>query len=234
MFEFLRALGTYKDQDIERMNLRHRYIVEANKSDIDGASVLDLASHDGRWAYAFAKAGARDVVGIEGRSELVDSFSLFPDDDARKRVDLRQGDIYEGMESLLSEGKTFDIVSILGIFYHVMDHYRLLKLANGFQPKKIIIDSEFWLANWPMVALMRESTGKNLNTTAHVIGQSVAPVGYPSRPALELMADTLGYQVSWSQWENIPREGRGPVFDYFRPEKYRRFTCTLTSRKAFA
>jgi len=55
-----------------RLNLRHRALIEANETIIRGRSVLDIASHDGRWSFAALKAGARHVVGIEPRQHLVD------------------------------------------------------------------------------------------------------------------------------------------------------------------
>ena len=35
--------------------------------------MLDIASHDGRWSMAALDAGARHVIGVEGRPELVDA-----------------------------------------------------------------------------------------------------------------------------------------------------------------
>jgi predicted RNA methylase len=46
-------------------------------SEISGARVLDLASHDGRWSYAFAGVGAASVVGIEGRQEMIICSTTF-------------------------------------------------------------------------------------------------------------------------------------------------------------
>src|SRR5215470_16454669 len=54
-----------------RLNLRYEAIVGQNRDIFAGASVLDLASHDGRWSLAALAAGARSVTGIEARPELV-------------------------------------------------------------------------------------------------------------------------------------------------------------------
>ena len=227
-FDFLSVNeSVYTDVDILRLELRHKFIIDEFKPEIAGATVLDLASHDGRWPWAFAKAGAKTVLGIEGRKDLIDRFSAFPDDDAKARVTMTQGDIFEGLEGLVKSGRKFDVVGVLGIFYHIMDHYRLLKLVCATKPKLIIVDNDFWIANYPMIGLMRENTGKHLNTTAHVAGQEIAPVGYVSRPALELMAETLGYRVEWSDWSQVPVAERAPVADYFREKTRRRNTCAL-------
>ena len=47
------SVGNWPD----RLNSRYRAIISANKSLFDGARVLDLASHDGRWSYAALDAG---------------------------------------------------------------------------------------------------------------------------------------------------------------------------------
>src|SRR4051794_3513629 len=54
-----------------RLNLRHKAIVGVNRDAFDGARVLDLASHDGRWSFAALEAGAKEVIGVEARQDLV-------------------------------------------------------------------------------------------------------------------------------------------------------------------
>jgi predicted RNA methylase len=56
-----------------RLRLRHRAIVRDNAEILDGAHVLDIASHDGRWSFAAQHAGAAHTTGIEARAELVDN-----------------------------------------------------------------------------------------------------------------------------------------------------------------
>ncbi len=54
-----------------RLNERHRAMIESNRDIISGCRVLDLASHDGRWSFAAAQSGASYVLGIEARPHLV-------------------------------------------------------------------------------------------------------------------------------------------------------------------
>jgi 2-polyprenyl-3-methyl-5-hydroxy-6-metoxy-1,4-benzoquinol methylase len=56
-----------------RLNKRHRALIDSNEAIIRGKSVLDIASHDGRWSLAAYRAGACHVVGIEAREHLVKS-----------------------------------------------------------------------------------------------------------------------------------------------------------------
>lgn len=228
-FDFLRSLERYAEDDagIRRLDLRHQFLIEPVKSEIAGARVLDLAAHDGRWAYAFADAGAREVVGIEGRAHLVDRFQQFPDGPVKDRVTLRVGDIFAGLEQELAAGESYDVIGVLGIFYHIMDHFRLLQLATRFKPKLIIVDSEFALRPGQVIMLVREDPTKDLNALPQAEGQEKALIGIPSVTALEAMADVLGYRTDWADWDTVPEGKRKPVFDYYRPETKRRATCFL-------
>ncbi|SOC05207.1 methyltransferase family protein [Rhodobacter sp. JA431] len=231
-FNFLQGLDRYAEDKsgIKRLNLRHEYLIEPIRKELQGARVLDLAAHDGRWAYAFAAAGAREVVGIEGRPHLVERFQQFPEGLAKDRVDLRVGDIFEGLEAELKAGEAYDVIGVLGIFYHIMDHFRLMQLVTRFKPKLIVMDSEFALRPGQVIMLIREDPSKDLNALPQTEGQEKALIGIPSPTALEAMADVLGYTVQWADWETVPQGKRGPVFDYYRPETKRRATAYLRPR----
>ncbi|MFD2173802.1 class I SAM-dependent methyltransferase [Rhodobacter lacus] len=231
-FDFLQGLERYAEDGsgIARLNLRHDFLIAPLRDALAGARVLDLAAHDGRWSYAFAEAGACEVVGIEGRPHLVERFQQFPDGPAKDRVTLRVGDIFEGMEEALKRGERYDVVGVLGIFYHIMDHFRLMQLVTRFEPKLIVIDSEFALRPGQVIMLVREDPSKDLNALPQTEGQQKALIGIPSAAALEAMADVLGYDVTWADWEQVPRGKRGSVGDYFRAETKRRATAYLTPK----
>ena len=59
--------GVWRD----RLVGRYEAIIERNRACFDGARVLDIASHDGRWSLAALDAGAQHVTGIEIRESLV-------------------------------------------------------------------------------------------------------------------------------------------------------------------
>ncbi|MEM6729270.1 MAG: methyltransferase domain-containing protein, partial [Pseudomonadota bacterium] len=182
-FDFISELDAYDDtaSSVHRLNQRYDHIVAPFKADIEGARVLDLGSHDGRWPYALAYAGAREVVGIEARPALIASFKDFPDDAHRAKVTLRQGDVFEVMEEMKRYKERFDVVAIYGLLYHTTEHYRLLLLAQAMQPKLIIVDSEFIVASdGPIIRFMREDVENELNTVARRQGHQVELVGTPS------------------------------------------------------
>jgi hypothetical protein len=221
-----------RPQPVDRLNKRHAFIIDPFRSDIAGARVLDLAAHDGRWAWAFARAGAECVLGIEARRELVARFADYPDTPFKARVTLRTGDIFDALEAEVASGARHDVVGVLGIFYHIMDHFRLLRLIRRLEPRLVIIDSEFLLRSEPAIQLVRERTDNVVNATAQIPGQEVAVKGVPSFAALELMAGALDYRVAWADWGLLAPADRAGVRDYYRDRRLRRATCALRPNRA--
>jgi len=217
---------------LKRLNLRHRFLVEDFADEIKGTRLLDLGAHDGRWSYAYAAAGAAEVVGFEGRKEVAEQFSEWPNSDFRSKVDMRVTDLFDGLDASVSSGERFDVVAILGIFYHVMDHFRILKQARTLGAKLIIIDSEFSTLQGNVIAVATERTDLTSNAIEGFEGNSETVVGYPTPRALEAMAKALGYDVFWSNWDALPEEQRqGVRADYFRKNKWkRRATCALRAK----
>lgn len=229
-FDLLADIPPYSETApaVHRLNQRHRLLVAPFAGDLAGARVLDLAAHDGRWSYALAAAGAAEVVGIEGRGELVDRFASFPAAAFKDRVDLRQGEIFAALERFAAEGVRFDVVAVFGIFYHVMDHFRLLRLVQALGPRLVIVDSEFMRTRNPMIQLILERTDNPLNATAQVDGQELAIKGVPSFRAMQRMAEALGYAIAWTDPRQVFASGdRAGVQDYFRMTDMRRSTCAL-------
>ncbi len=232
-FDFLGGTRRYRGRalGIKRLEVRRRFIVTPYVDELAGARVLDLASHDGRWSYALADAGAREVIGIEARRELIDQFEEYPDGPVKEKVSFVHADVFEELPRMVAAGERFDVVAIFGLYYHIMDHYQLLKLVKHLGPKLIVIDSMFLDRPAPLIRLDLEETSNHLSSISHETGQSVAPVGIPTRSALELMARTLGYDVTWADWGGLPVRQRNGVGEYFRPRHGKlRGTCALRPR----
>lgn len=230
-FDFLTTLPHYQNRarSTDRMNRRHRFLVQDFVDDIKGKRVLDLGAHDGRWAYAMAGAGAAKVVAIEGRAETAARFLEFPDNILRDRVEMRTDDVFTGLEKAVTAGETYDVVAVFGLLYHVMDHFRLLSLIRALGPSLIVIDSDFNKRPGPVIRLVLEKTENPLNATEQIAGQRNALKGIPSTGALEMMADALRYDLVWSDWEKLTPDDRSGVRDYYPDEarKYLRATCAL-------
>src|SRR4051812_19951557 len=98
-----------------RLNLRYEAIFRDNADIFDGASVVDIASHDGRWSLAALETGAKSVVGIEARKDLVDhavaNLSAYGHDGAFRFI---HGDVFE---TFARETFDADVVLCLGFLY---------------------------------------------------------------------------------------------------------------------
>lgn len=228
-FDFIGTVPGYdaRGPDRPRLNMRHDMLIGRHTAHIAGARVLDLAAHDGRWSYAFAAAGAARVIGIEARPELIARFPHFPEAGLKARVELRCADVHDGVEAAKNAGERYDVVAVFGIFYHIMDHFRLLRGIHALKPRLVIIDSEFIDAPGPVIRLIRERTDNRLNAVAQVPGQQVAVKGVPSFLAMEAMADVLGFSVDWPDWGDVPPCSRHGLGDYYRTGDMRRATCVL-------
>lgn len=231
-FDFVAQMPHYAEHDkpVLRLNRRHSFLIEPFADEIKGAKVLDLASHDGRWCYAFAGAGAASVTGIEAREELVAKLSDYPDAALRDKIEMRVGDLYKGIDAEVEKGETYDVIGVFGILYHLMDHFRLFQALRDLKPKLVIVDSEFMLRPAALIWLVKERTDNILNAAPQYEGQEIAVKGIPSFAAMDLMAESLNYDIEWLDWETVPKGQRQGIADYYRPERMRRATCALRLR----
>ena len=134
---FLETSGT--GASLNRLNHRHVAIFGRAPERFQGARVLDIASHDGRWSCAAAAAGAAHVVGVEPRDRLVNA--------ARENVktygvasDLCAF-VQEDAFTYLRRENQFDVVLCLGFFYHCWRQPELLALIRRANPAYIVIDT---------------------------------------------------------------------------------------------
>ena len=211
-----------------RLNKRHTFLVQPFVDQIKGARVLDLGAYDGRWSYALAAAGAAEVVGIEGRAGAMALFEGFPDTDFKSRVRMIHGDLWDELERAVAQGERYDVVAVYGIYYHIMDHFRLLGLLRRLGARLVLIDSEFALRPGASIVLALESTQKWSNAIPQAQGQEMAVVGIPSFQAMEHMALAAGYACHWYDVKATFDKDREGVRDYFRSERKVRAFCHLT------
>ncbi|MGB0799637.1 MAG: hypothetical protein ACPGRD_10010, partial [Planktomarina sp.] len=162
-----------------------------------------------------------------GRQSLIDQFKIYPDDEARERVTLEQGDIFKTVRRMIKRRRQFDVIAVFGIFYHITEHYELLALLKQLRPNLILIDSQFMLAKAPMVQFALEDPEKDLNSISRSHGQDRTMIGTPSRRWMDMAASTLGYDTHWANWTELPEERRASVVDYYRMKFKRRDTVAL-------
>jgi len=213
-----------------RMLERHKRIIDANIDYIRGRTILDLASHNGRWSYAALQAGASYVFGIEGRQAVIDLGKNDFQNIDPSRFKFVCGDIFNLPTILQAEGRTqFDTVFCLGIFYHITDHYRLIRLMRGVNPAAIILDTSLINDEQPIVKFKIENT-RDRSMTIPEGPQHDAMAGRASIGFLKKAAQLSGYDVAFVPWKADETEYPDPVKDYFYDSKEsRRYTIRLTA-----
>lgn len=215
------SYGSPKGED--RLKERHKRIIEANVDAIEGKTVVDLAAHNGRWSYAAINAGAHKVLSIEGRLETAqEAREFFTQLGVADRIAVDAGDMYAW---LLSKSELqCDTVFCLGIFYHVMDHYMLMRLIAGLQPKTIIVDSGFVRSFRNSVRITSEDPNLHSNALGFYNGQSKEIIGTLSLGLMIQMAWNLGYNCRPIIWDPTTVQNKQCVHHYLIG---RRFTLRL-------
>jgi hypothetical protein len=192
-----------------RLNLRYEAIFGENRDIVHGASVLDLASHDGRWSLAALATGARTVIGIEARPELVKAATqnLGEYGYRAERVRFVTGDV---PEVLTTQDFEADVVLCLGFLYHTLRYNELLAGIRRTNARYLIIDtfSPYMMRPVPNVNVMTEDAGEEGKAAAdtYTHGPSVL-VGRPNLAAIRTMLRAYGYRVErLSDWAGLLRD----------------------------
>jgi len=210
-----------------RLNNRYMALIHSNKEIIRNSSILDLASHDGRWTFSAIKNNAKRVLGIEGREELVKkSFeNMKKYGIPSEKYSFVVGDIFEKMKEL--KPREFDVVFCFGIFYHIMNHMLLLTEFKRLQPRYIILDTEISISDQPVIYIRKENSFKEgaAIPDSIQIGNAVI-VGRPSKSALELMLNSLGFDVDYYDWDSHGIKN-WKYLEHYRSKKRPSFKGTL-------
>jgi SAM-dependent methyltransferase len=224
--KFTEFAGSKKN--LARLEERNKRIILANKSNfIEGKRVLDLAANNGRWSVAAAHAGAKEVLAVEGREELVaEATDLAKEHGVRDRCRFMKGDIYDWLYAHRSE--RVDTVFCLGVYYHIMDHYHLLRSIARLKPSCILIDSGFVRSFKSLVHVQTENPNLELNALPAFEGQAGEIVGFVSLGLMNQMAWNCGYVVDPIIWDPAEVEHKRSVHDYLLG---RRFTLRLTPQE---
>jgi hypothetical protein len=200
--EFLETSHTAASRS--RLNLRHLALIEANADILHGRTVVDIASHDGRWSFAALEAGASRVIGIEGRRRLVRrSRRTF----RHKGVDSERyrfiaGDVHA---RLFEERVRADVVLCLGFLYHTARYVELMAGIRSTGAEYVIVDTRVLQGvDGPMVQMRTERTNNEsvaIRDRFALDDRVISAV--PTEEAVAVMLDAAGYDVEqrtdWAQ-----------------------------------
>jgi hypothetical protein len=208
--QFYRTSSTHPTT--ARLNLRYEAIFGENRDIFEGARVLDLASHDGRWSLAALANGARSVTGIEARPELVKAATENLDEYGygADRVRFIAGDVHEVLSTQDFEA---DVVLCLGFLYHTLRYNELLGGIRRTHARYLIIDtfSPHMMGPVPNVNVITEDADEEGKAAAdaYTHGLSVL-VGRPNLAAIQTMLGAYGYRVErLSDWAGLLRDNPG-------------------------
>jgi len=203
----------------KRLNSRYSALIHYNKNMIKNCNILDLASHDGRWSFAAIKNGAKNVLGIEGREELVKKSieNMEKYHVPKTKYIFKHGDIFDEIKKL--KPNEIDTVFCFGIFYHIMDHMLLLSEIKRLQPKYLILDTQVAVTDYPVIAIREELiTDEGTAIDKYSNQNSSAIIGRPSKLALEIMLKSLGFEFAYYSWERSGIKNWDDLENY-NPEK---------------
>jgi SAM-dependent methyltransferase len=192
-----------------RLNLRYEAICGENRDIFAGTSILDLGSHDGRWSLAALATGARSVIGVEARPELVQAATenLGAYGYQADRVRFVTGDVHE---VLSTRDLNADVVLCLGFLYHTLRYNELLDGIRRTGARYLIIDtfSPQMMRPMPNVNVISEDGDEEgkAATDTYTHGRSVL-VGRPNLAAIRTMLGAYGYRVErLADWAGLLRD----------------------------
>lgn len=192
-----------------RLSCRYEAIVNNNRGIFDGARVLDLASHDGRWSMAALDAGATHVTGVEARPTFVEAaitnFEFYGV--ARNRYAFMLADLNHLTDA---QGK-YDVVLCLGYFYHTINHMALFEYLRSTEAEYLILDGMVEPVDEPVIKVYAEditSPGNGISNQGTWGGQIM--VGHPSPTALGMMLSHAGYGGTFYDWQSLLSRRRIP------------------------
>lgn len=192
--EFLKTSSTASS--INRLNLRHLGVIKENEDVLRGRSVVDIASHDGRWSYAALQAGATHVTGLEGRTHLIENTKQTFDAKGVRATQytLIQGDAHE---KLFAPEVRAGVVMCLGFLYHTARYVELMAGIRSTGAEYVIIDTRVIEdVEGPLIQMRTESVhGEALALKDRYTFQSRVLSAVPSEAAVVLMLESIGYEV---------------------------------------
>jgi SAM-dependent methyltransferase len=220
----------YNERRRNRLEWRYRAFIQPIAGRLGGKKVLDLASHDGRWTFACLLNGAAHVTAVEIRQELLDkarrSITL---PQMRDRVRFVAADVFDALPRLFDDGDRFDTILCLGLFYHVMDHHRLMKLMTAFKPELIVMDTSLIDSDDAYVLLKTERGATPRSAALDFHRQKEVATGIVSRGGMRMLANSFGYRIFWVDWESVGVDTRYGLGEYLRngPSNRRRYSFYL-------
>ncbi|MEM6579592.1 MAG: class I SAM-dependent methyltransferase, partial [Pseudomonadota bacterium] len=185
---------------------------------IADSTVLCLGAGDGQWCHDLAMGGALHVLGIEESPALVEAFRRTAGIGAAERVEMAAAIPQAGLAELAEAGRQFDVVLGFDLFENTGDLAGIFAHLMQVRPRVVFADGLVTRAEDPVLRLQRVRTKAQVGTQMRLI---------PSPAAIEMVAKFTGFEVDWTDWEQIPEDGRSGLADYYRSGPVVRSSFTM-------
>lgn len=176
--------------DVDSFLISHSYVLQNKK-------IIDLACNFGYFSVFCHNQGSSNVVGIDVRSENIQvaksiqkDLNLFD-----KKIEFKTGDLhdYSKIKNLCADK---DTVLLLGIMYHVHDHFEILKTVCQPNVSYVVIESgensDIIDSDQPLIWWRNEFTFDLLAGFSNNKGNTL--VGYPNAAWFDLAMKILNFK----------------------------------------
>jgi len=138
------ATPTYHGSDIKAIHDTRWRMVETCLdqrlgSAVSGLNAIDLASHQGWFAWKMAQKGFSSVLGVDARESHVNDSNLIRDIYGLEQLTFEQGDVHE--QSAIQRGQ-FDVVLMLGLLYHLENPVGALRVCRDLCKNVCLIETQ--------------------------------------------------------------------------------------------
>jgi len=118
-----------------------------NSGELKGKSICDLGCGTGRYVVAYARSGARRVVGIDGAPNMVRGASLLVEQaHLRDRAEVREANILD-----CAEEEVFDFTIAVGVFDYTRAPSLFLKKIRKITGSRFLATfPRFWTYRMPI------------------------------------------------------------------------------------
>lgn len=179
------------ERPLQRFKHFMPYLVNAAGGSLKGKRILDIACNSGFWSIQCGLLGA-EVVGFDGRSELVAQANLIKSIVGLENVTFQQLDFWKMTPEAL--GGKFDYVLNLGILYHLPSPIEAIELTKSMAKDLILLDTGISDSGDSIIKLIWEEAFDIRQATSDGV------VAFPSKSGIDIIFKHTGM----SQWFEIP------------------------------
>ena len=187
----------FNQENFFNLNLYYQSSLDAFLPMIQGKKIIDFGCCFGRWSVFAVKNNCHDIIAVDVRqenltlTEIVKTTLEIPDE----KLKITYGDIhdYQNNQRLCLDRET---VFLLGIMYHVHDHFSILESVLSPTVQNLIIetaeDTATMDSDQPLIWWTSEPSFQLVAGWHH--DQNNLIVGYPNVAWFDLALKNLGFE----------------------------------------